>query len=243
MGGLKRWIECHPLATWLVSGLFSAVRGWRARIHRLRWLGQVVFGRDVKLIGAGRMQFGRNVVIADRCWLNVNDLFGKGIALDIGNNSFIGQDNFFSVGKSISIGEYCLTTKGVSFVASAHIYDDPYIPYLKTGTTLDASIRVGVNCFFGIDARVMGGVIIGHGSVIGAGAVVVENVPPFSLVVGNPARVIKRYDFAEGRWVRWPAENYREGPSESEYLEHLKSSHPWLIQPVSAALSRHRDIV
>jgi len=116
-------------------------------------------------------------------------------------------------------------------------------PYLKTGMTLDSKILVGANCFFGIDSRVMGGVEVGHGSVIGAGAVVVENVPPFSLVVGSPARVIKRYDFGQGRWVRWPAENYQEGPPEAEYLERLKSSHPWLIQPVSAALSRHRDIV
>jgi acetyltransferase-like isoleucine patch superfamily enzyme len=51
--------------------------------------------------------------------------------------------------------------------------------------------RIGSDCFIGAGAIIMPGVAIGDGSIIGAGSVVVNDVPPCSLVVGNPAAVVK----------------------------------------------------
>lgn len=55
-------------------------------------------------------------------------------------------------------------------------------------------IRVGANVWIGFDCCVLPGVTIGEGSVIGARSVVVESVPPYSVAVGNPARVIRQLD-------------------------------------------------
>lgn len=62
-------------------------------------------------------------------------------------------------------------------------------------------VRIGRRCFIGGGATILPGVHIGDESVIGAGAVVMEDVPPRSIVAGNPARVIRR-DIKVGRFGR-----------------------------------------
>lgn len=238
----KKWIESRPSIALASSRARTLVLGLIAFVARFRWAGSVVFGRDVKMIGMRRICFGRNVVVGARSWINVNNWGDEGIAFRLGDNSFIGVDNFFTVGGLIEIGPYCLTAKGVSFVGSSHIYENPLLPYAKTGTTSHFEIRIGSNCFFGIDSRVIGDVRVGHGSVIGAGSVVTDDVPAFSLVVGNPGRVIKRYDFKSRSWVRWPADEYTEGPAEEEYLAQLRSNRKWIVQPISAAVAGLADI-
>lgn len=49
---------------------------------------------------------------------------------------------------------------------------------------------------------IMPGVTIGKRSVIGAGAVVTKSVPQYCVAVGNPAKIIKKFDFEQGKWVR-----------------------------------------
>ncbi len=53
-------------------------------------------------------------------------------------------------------------------------------------------VRIEANCFIGGGALVLPGVTVGPNSIVGAGAVVFEDVPPFAVVVGNPARIIAR---------------------------------------------------
>jgi len=77
--------------------------------------------------------------------------------------------------------------------------------------------RVGHDVWLGLGSMVLSGVQVGHGAVIGAGTVVSRAVPPYSVVVGNPARLI-RYRFPEAtrrqllelRWWDWPDETIRE---------------------------------
>lgn len=57
-------------------------------------------------------------------------------------------------------------------------------------------------CWIGERAIIMPGVTIGKRSVIGAGAVVTKSVPQYCVAVGNPAKIIKKFDFEQGKWVR-----------------------------------------
>lgn len=244
--GFKGWVKrvAHKGArrAILISRLKMWIDALIAVWHRVFGFPAVYFGPGVKLIGISRMAIGRNSAIGARSWLNVNE---RGLAKDalvIGNNCFVGQDSFFTVGRSIRIGDFCLTARGCAFLGSAHVYTDPTVPYLLTGTTEDIDIFVGANCFFGYAAMVIGNVRIGHGSVIGAGAEVRQDAPPYSLLVGRPAKVVKRFDFGRKEWIRWPAENYVEGPDEDELLQLLTKDRNWFALPLAAAAGGLFDI-
>lgn len=239
---LKRKIARYPLLALWIAKLRSTLLGIMALPFRLRFSLTAYVPFSVKLVGIRRIAIGHNTVIGAHSWLNVNEVQGSGPALRIGEHCFIGIDNFFSVGRTVTVGDYCLTTKGCSFIGATHVYDDPMNPFLSTGVTNTADISVGVNCFFGIGAQVIGNVSIGHGCVIGAGAVVRENVPPFSLVVGAPARVIKRFDFDKQMWVKWPADHYTEGPQEAAYRTQLHRDHGAPVHHISAAAGALRDL-
>ena len=203
----------------------------------------VYIASDVLLIGVSRIRIGSNVAIGSGSWLNVNDRNSQMDGLVIGDNCFIGKRNFFSVGRSIILRDYCLTALNCAFIGSSHRYHDPMSAYMTTGVTLDADIYVGANCFFGYGSQVIGNVRIGHGCVIGAAALVRSDIPPFSLAVGNPAKVIKRFDFSAKQWVSWPADSITEGPSEEAYIEHLRWQHGFVTQPISVAASSFGNIL
>lgn len=85
---------------------------------------------------------------------------------------------------------------------------------------------------------VLGNVSIGHGSVIGANSLVIKDVPPFSMVVGNPAKIIRRYSFAKKAWIdsdNVTAEDLRENPNEALYLDILRRTWPKISMPIIAA--------
>ena len=64
-------------------------------------------------------------------------------------------------------------------------------------------IRIGRNCFIGGASMILPGVTVGDGAIVGAGAVVMDDVPPNTIVAGNPAKVIAR-DIRTGRYGRLP---------------------------------------
>ena len=84
----------------------------------------------------------------------------------------------------------------------------------------------------------LGNVKIGHGSIIGAESLVLQDVPPFSIAVGNPAIVIKRYSFSKKAWLLvsdMSSDDEVGMPNEQEYLEQLKTKFPIVNLPWIAA--------
>ena len=78
----------------------------------------------------------------------------------------------------------------VSLFAENHNYDRTDIPMRAQGCTRQA-ISIGDDCWLGSGSIILAGVKIGRGSIIAAGAIVTQNIPPYSIVAGNPARVIR----------------------------------------------------
>lgn len=191
---------------------------------------------SVHLLGKANIRVGRNTCVSQGSWLNINHRLKGKIAIEIGNNCFIGKNNFFTSGDMISIGDYTLTSIDCKFIGSTHKIDDPETPYLLTGTTDTDQITIGVNCFIGAGVTVLGNVKIGHGSVIGANSLVLHDIPPFSIAMGNPAKITKQYSFIHKAWLPISevlSEN--EMPSELEYLNQLKNKFPQLDMPWIAA--------
>lgn len=203
---------------WVYRHRAPLALGQGSRIHR-----------SAQILGRKNVRIGINSCVSERCWLNVNHRAEDGFSISIGDNTFIGRENFLTSGRSISIGNYCLTAMSCKFICSTHLAETPWLPIISTGTSATDEISIGDNCFFGASATVLGNVKIGHGSVIGAGSLVTSDVPPFSLAIGSPAKVIKRYSFKQRSWIPVSAlavGDLDENPSSEAYTDQLKLSHP-----------------
>ena len=106
----------------------------------------------------------------------------------------------------VSIGDYALISWNVVLMDTYRVPVDPLQrrrelelvstrPLRLAAANVPARpIHIGRNVWIGFDACVLPGVTIGEGSIIGARSVVTESVPPFTVVAGNPARVIRQFD-------------------------------------------------
>ena len=178
---------------------------------------QLGIGTQISKIGT--ISVGRRTVIGEDCWLNNNS---PNSVISIGSFCLLGRRNFLNAGASISIGDYTLTGPDCMLLGSDHDWSDPMKPYIMTGSSSDQKISIGTNVWLGAGVKVMKGVSIGHGSVIGANALVTSDIPPFSLAYGAPAKVLKHYSFNEKRWVAASERSAEHYPSEGEYLEALR---------------------
>jgi acetyltransferase-like isoleucine patch superfamily enzyme len=79
----------------------------------------------------------------------------------------------------------------VSLYAENHVFDDPSIPMKEQGVRR-SFIKIEDDCWIAANSIILAGVTIGKGSVVAAGSVVTHDVPPYSVVAGSPARIIKQ---------------------------------------------------
>ncbi len=113
--------------------------------------------------------------------------------IDIDQDTFIGPSVCIAGPGDIKIGKHCLIAAHTGIYANNHNFADPTEPIKYQGITCKG-IVIEDDCWLGHGVKVLDGVTIGKGSVIGAGAVVTKDIPPFSVAVGVPARVIKSRD-------------------------------------------------
>lgn len=73
---------------------------------------------------------------------------------------------------------------------------------MRQPTTIKGPIRIGRGSWIGFGAQIMSGVTIGRQCVVAAGAIVVKDVPDYCVVGGNPAKILKRYNFNTGNWEK-----------------------------------------
>ncbi len=146
------------------------------------------------LRGRGRLLLGDDVNLSGRsCFYFMNH--SAGVAeIRIGNNVFIGNGCTFSAAQRISVGNNCLIAPGV------RIHDNDGHPLdavrraagERMGPENIGEVIIGDGVWIAAQAVVLKGVTIGARSVVGAGAVVTENVPEDCIVAGNPAHVVRR---------------------------------------------------
>jgi acetyltransferase-like isoleucine patch superfamily enzyme len=131
-------------------------------------------------------------------------------------------------GALLRIGKYCsISTRVVIFLGSEHRTDwvstYPFPILWETAKSIlghpysKGDVVIGSDVWIGYNVTILSGVTIGDGAVIGTGSVISGDVPPYAIVAGNPAQVI-RYRFGEEtiqkllkiRWWDWPDKKVKE---------------------------------
>ena len=126
--------------------------------------------------------------------------FGKG-KLSIGNFCYFGDHTQIDAAEEVKIGDYCMFSNNImiqdhtSHPISPRKRRDQLINLQKIPTdvydTIIEKVTIKNNVWIGKDAIVLKGVTIGEGSIVATRAVVTKDVPPFSIVAGNPSKVVK----------------------------------------------------
>lgn len=136
------------------------------------------------------VRFGSHTSVSTNLWLSCGRKPDSAGYFAIGEHSFIGPNGVLGAGGGIVIGSHVQIGPGVTITAERHIFDDPELSIDEQGVQRQGVI-IEDNCWLGGRVTILDGVRVGHGSVIGAGAVVTRSIPPLSVAVGVPARVIR----------------------------------------------------
>ncbi len=147
------------------------------------------------------VSIGSGVIIHEHAWISVAPVV-EGItpSLRIGDGTHIDRLCHLACVGSIDIGRECLIAERVLIGDSYHQYQDPDVPVIRQPMSPPRPVVVGDGAYIGFAAVIGHGVTVGANAYVGAGAVVTEDVPARTVVVGNPARVIRWWDAEAGTW-------------------------------------------
>lgn len=144
--------------------------------------------------GKGDIILGDDVIIDGKCSFSFARRFADRPRLEVGNNSGIGHGCELVVGKRIRIGNNCVLSGHVR-IADCNAHPTDVTARLAHLPPPDDEIRevvIGDGVWISVHVLIFPGVRIGDGAVVSAGSVVHGHVPPYSVVAGNPARVVFR---------------------------------------------------
>lgn len=212
LGRLIRYEAVVTLTSWVPGAL-----GLVLRRSAYRWLlgavgRNVVFGQGVVLRHPHKVRIGSDVVIDDLVVLDAKGTDNRGIS--IGDSVFLGRGTILSCkdgdivlgdhvnigfhceifsGSSVSVGAHGLFAAYTYLVGGGHEFERASVPVVEQ-ERVSRGIRLGENVWLGTGVKVLDGVTIGRDVVVGANAVVTEDLPDGVVAAGVPARVVRRRD-------------------------------------------------
>lgn len=134
----------------------------------------------------GSIKIGENVKISKGV---IIDCFGGRVT--IGDNVFIGPYTVIYGHGGVSIGNDTLIGMGSKIISANHTIPE-HTKLIRLQPDILKPILIGNDVWLGADVKVIAGLVIGDGSIIGAGGVVTKDIPPYCISVGNPTIVIKQ---------------------------------------------------
>jgi maltose O-acetyltransferase len=118
----------------------------------------------------------------------------------IGNNVHIGRNGWFHGGGGIIIGDNTHISRNCAIFSASHNFKGERLPY--DSSLIKKSVSIGRNTWIGMNVMIIPGVTIGEGVVVGLGTVVVDDIPPYSIVGASGHKIIrsrdkKHYDYLD----------------------------------------------
>lgn len=161
--------------------------------------------KNIKINKIRFLEVGDNVSIGAYSRFEfITSYFGEvySPSLRIGNNSNIGQRFTILCAASIKIGKNTLIASDVLITSENHGMN-PELSDSYDNIPLQAqSVTIGEGCWIGEKVCILPGVELGERCIVGAGAVVNKSFPSYSIIGGVPAKLIKRYNFANHQWEK-----------------------------------------
>jgi acetyltransferase-like isoleucine patch superfamily enzyme len=151
------------------------------------------------------ISIGNYVTINSYSWVQVVGKFFKedvGPRLVIEDGVSIGMNATISACQEIKIGKNVFLARNVYISDHGHEFKDPDLPIAVQGISKPGPVNIGASTWLGQNSVVLPGVSIGKHCVIGANSVVNKSVPDYSVVVGVPGKIVRRYNPETDKWER-----------------------------------------
>ena len=167
--------------------------------------GYINIGQRVKFNNPQCIYIGKNVGIgADTFFLPV--IHKNGINYNpkiiIGEGTWIGKHSSIAAIDCVKIGRRILFAGYVHITDHSHGYEDITKPIGPQPLISKGPVIIDDDCWLGFSCEILSGVHIGKHSIVAARAVVTKDVPPYSIVAGNPAKIVKQYNFETWKWEK-----------------------------------------
>jgi acetyltransferase-like isoleucine patch superfamily enzyme len=154
------------------------------------------------------IEVGNDVIIQKDVWLHAWPLTESDDELEpalvIGDACLIGRRSHITARNHVHIEPDVIVSASVLIQDHGHAYQDVASPIRLQGIVKGGRIRIGQGSWIGQGAAIVctqGELVLGRNCVVGANAVVTRSAPAFSVLSGNPARVVMQFDPVKGTWV------------------------------------------
>lgn len=164
-----------------------------------------------RILGLKYIKIGKNFHTGKDFWLEaVVEYNGTKFSpqIIIGDNvSFsdfghIGATHYVKIGNNVLFGSKCYITDHNHGIYHGNNSSNPEVSPIMRQLTIDQKVIIEDNVWIGDNVVVLPGVTIGRGSIVAANAVVSKDIPAYSIAVGIPAKIIKRWNEHQNQWVK-----------------------------------------
>ena len=181
---------------------------WRKATYPFASFGRGVWIHPSAMLSrtiAPAIELGDFVIIRNHAWLNSFDIAGPGdVKITIGDHTVVNAQCVISAKNRIHIEDHVMVSACSLVMDHNHAYEDVTRPIQQQGASPGGTIRIEQGCWIGHGAAIVcnqGELVLGRNCIVAANSLVTRSFPPYSVIVGNPARVAKQFDPEQQVWL------------------------------------------